>query len=47
MLVKNYVFELRDGVNTKIENGGGVLPRPKIAGEVGSKLPLRVRPYVA
>ncbi|KAI9456895.1 cytochrome P450 [Boletus coccyginus] len=47
VLVKNFVFELRDGVDSKIEIGMGILPRPKIAGEVGCKLPLRVRPYVA
>ena len=47
VLVKNFVFELRDGVDSKIEIGRGVLPRPKMAGEVGCKVPLRVRPYVA
>ncbi|KAI9456888.1 cytochrome P450 [Boletus coccyginus] len=47
VLVKNFMFELRDGVDSKIEIGRGLLPRPKIAGEVGCKLPLRVRPYVA
>ncbi|KAI9456893.1 cytochrome P450 [Boletus coccyginus] len=47
VLVKNFVFELRDGVDSKIEIGRGMLLRPKIAGEVGCKLPLRVRPYVA
>lgn len=47
MLVKNFVFELRDGVDSKIEIGRGVLPRPKIAGAVGCEVPLRVRPYVA
>ncbi|KAG6375286.1 cytochrome P450 [Boletus reticuloceps] len=47
VLVKNFVFELRDGVDSKIEIGRGLLPRPKIAGEEGCKLPLRVRPYVA
>ncbi|KAH0826753.1 cytochrome P450 [Lanmaoa asiatica] len=46
VLVKNFVFELR-GVDSKIEIGRGVLPRPKIAGEVGCRLPLRVRPYLA
>ncbi|KAF8125506.1 cytochrome P450 [Boletus edulis] len=47
VLVKNYVFELRDGVDSKIEIGRGVFPRPKLAGEVGCQLPLRARPYVA
>ncbi|KAG8214369.1 cytochrome P450 [Butyriboletus roseoflavus] len=45
VLVKNFIFELRDGVDSKIEIGRGT--RPKIAGEVGCKLPLHVRPYVA
>ncbi|KAH0839400.1 cytochrome P450 [Lanmaoa asiatica] len=40
VLVKNFVFEMRDGVDSKIEIGRGVFPRPKIAGEVGCKLPL-------
>ena len=49
VLVKNFVFELRDGVDSKIEidAGSGILPRPKIVGEVGCRLPLRVRAYVA
>lgn len=47
VLVKNFVFELRDGVDSKIEIGRSVFPRPKLAGEVGCQLPLRVRPYVA
>ena len=47
VLLKNFVFELRDGADTKVEFGRGLLPRPKLAGEVGCKLPLRVRPYVA
>ncbi|KAF8119553.1 cytochrome P450 [Boletus edulis] len=47
VLVKNFVFELRDGAGSKIEIGRGLLPRPKLAGEEGCKLPLCVRPYVA
>ncbi|KAL4079902.1 cytochrome P450 [Scleroderma yunnanense] len=45
VLVKAFVFEMRDGPNTKVELGRGLLPRPKIAGEVGTKLPLRVKRY--
>ncbi|KIM65593.1 hypothetical protein SCLCIDRAFT_1157767 [Scleroderma citrinum Foug A] len=45
VLVKAFVFEMRDGPNTKVELGRGILPRPKIAGEVGTKLPLRVKRY--
>ena len=47
MLVKSFIFELRDGIDAEVEIGIGVLPRPKLVGEVGCKLPLRVRPYVA
>jgi len=45
VLVKNFVFELRDGQETKIEIGRGFLLRPRVAGEVGCKMPLRVKPY--
>ena len=45
VLVRNFVFELRDGPETKIEMGRGFLPRPRVAGEAGCKLPLRVKPY--
>ncbi|KAH0839444.1 cytochrome P450 [Lanmaoa asiatica] len=47
VLIKNFVFELRDGAETKIEMCRGFLPRPRVAGEVGCKVPLRVKPYVA
>ncbi|KAG8218156.1 cytochrome P450 [Butyriboletus roseoflavus] len=46
VLVKNFVFEPRDGTETKIEMGRGFLPRPRVAGEEGCKVPLRVKPYV-
>lgn len=46
VLVKNFVYELRDGPETKIEIGRGFLPRPRVAGEVGCKMPLRVKPYM-
>ncbi|KAL4079878.1 cytochrome P450, partial [Scleroderma yunnanense] len=46
VFVKNFVFEMRDGPNTRVEIGGiGILPRPKVTGEDGTKLPLRVRRY--
>ncbi|KIJ59409.1 hypothetical protein HYDPIDRAFT_140642 [Hydnomerulius pinastri MD-312] len=45
VLVKNFVFEMRDGPETKIETGRGVLPRPKVAGEEGARVPLRVRRF--
>ncbi|KAF9239176.1 cytochrome P450 [Melanogaster broomeanus] len=43
VLVKNFAFELRDGPETKMELGRGVLPRPKVVGEDGTNMPLRVR----
>ncbi|KAG8218158.1 cytochrome P450 [Butyriboletus roseoflavus] len=46
VLVKNFVFEPRDGTETKIEMARGFLPRPRVAGEEGCKVPLRVKPYV-
>ncbi|KAF8838205.1 cytochrome P450 [Paxillus ammoniavirescens] len=47
VLVKNFVFELRDGPETKLEIGRGILPRPKLVGENGTKTPLRVRRFEA
>ncbi|PIL36501.1 cytochrome P450 [Ganoderma sinense ZZ0214-1] len=43
VLVKNYRFELPDGPETTIEHCRGVLPRPRVAGEKGANLPMRVR----
>ena len=45
ILVKHFVFELRDGPETQIEMVRGILPRPKVAGEEGSAVPLRVRRF--
>jgi len=45
VLIRNYVFELRDGPETPIETIMTILPRPKVAGEKGYALPLRVRQY--
>ncbi|KAL4068897.1 cytochrome P450 [Scleroderma yunnanense] len=42
VLVKNFVFEMRDGPDTQVEMGRGMLPRPKLAGEEGTQVPLRV-----
>ncbi|KAH7906851.1 cytochrome P450, partial [Hygrophoropsis aurantiaca] len=43
VLIRNFAFELRDGPDTKVELARGVLPRPKIAGEAGYEVPLKVR----
>ncbi|KIK44321.1 hypothetical protein CY34DRAFT_642271 [Suillus luteus UH-Slu-Lm8-n1] len=45
VLVKNFVFELRDGPDTQIEIVRGILPRPRVVGEDGIGVPLRVRRY--
>lgn len=45
VLVKSFAFEMRDGPDTKVEVTRGILQRPKLAGEVGTKVPLRVRRY--
>ncbi|KAG2101117.1 cytochrome P450 [Suillus discolor] len=45
VLVKNFVFEMRDGPDTPVEIVWGVLPRPRVVGEDGTGVPLRVRRY--
>ncbi|KAF7331057.1 Cytochrome P450 [Mycena venus] len=43
VLIRNYVFEFPNGPETKIVNHVAVIPRPKVAGQNGAKVPLRVR----
>ncbi|KAF7331039.1 Cytochrome P450 [Mycena venus] len=43
VLIRNYTFELPDGPETKIETHVTIVPRPKVAGENGAKVPLMVR----
>ncbi|KAI6111686.1 hypothetical protein EV401DRAFT_1989108, partial [Pisolithus croceorrhizus] len=45
VLVKSFVFEMRDGPNTQIELAQGTLPRPPIVDEEGAAMPLRVTRY--
>ncbi|KAG1857750.1 cytochrome P450 [Suillus subalutaceus] len=45
VLVKNFVFEMRDGPDTRIEIARGLLPRPRVVGEDSIGVPLRVRRY--
>lgn len=45
VVVKNFVLEMRDGPDTKVEITRGLTLRPKVAGEAGIKVPLRVRQY--
>ena len=43
VLIKNFKFEFKDGPDTKFEIKRAILPRPRIAGAGGTKLPLKVR----
>jgi cytochrome P450 len=43
VLVKNFVFEMRDGPDTPVETARGIFPRPRVVGEDGIGVPLRVR----
>ncbi|KAI6037496.1 cytochrome P450 [Pisolithus marmoratus] len=45
VVVKNFVLEMRDGPNTKVEIIRGLTLRPRIAGEGGIKVPLKVKQY--
>ncbi|KAG0700467.1 cytochrome P450 [Suillus ampliporus] len=45
VLVKNFIFEMRDGPGTQVEMVKGILPRPRVVGEDGTRVPLRVRRY--
>ncbi|KAG1742265.1 cytochrome P450 [Suillus paluster] len=45
VLVKNFMFEMRDGPDTQLEIARGILPRPRVVGEDGTGVPLRVRRY--
>ncbi|KAI6037495.1 cytochrome P450 [Pisolithus marmoratus] len=45
VVIKNFVLEMRDGPNTKVEITRGLTLRPRIAGEDGIKVPLKVRQY--
>ncbi|KAK0191730.1 cytochrome P450 [Armillaria mellea] len=44
VIVKNFTFEFPGGRDTVIgKHSGSVLPRPKVVGEEGARVPLRVR----
>lgn len=43
VLIRNYAFDMRDGPETKIDSVMTILPRPKVAGEEGYAMPMRVR----
>ena len=44
--MKNFVFEMRDGLDMEVVKAQGMLPtRPKFLDEDGAKIPLRVKRY--
>ncbi|KAK7053758.1 cytochrome P450 [Favolaschia claudopus] len=43
VLIRNYVFEFPNGPDTQIEHHVAIVPRPKVAGEKGTRVPLRVK----
>ncbi|KAF8173848.1 cytochrome P450 [Mycena galopus ATCC 62051] len=43
VLIRNYAFEFPGGPETEIGNHAAIIMRPKVAGEKGAKVPLRVR----
>ncbi|KAH6890097.1 cytochrome P450 [Coprinopsis sp. MPI-PUGE-AT-0042] len=43
VMIRNFAFELPQGPETAIGRHRGVLPRPKIEGEEGPRVPLKVR----
>ncbi|KAJ7688275.1 cytochrome P450 [Mycena rosella] len=43
VLVRNFVFEFPDGPETQLETHMAIVPRPKVVGQTGAKVPLRVR----
>lgn len=43
VLIRNYQFSMRDGPETKLAMTSTLLPRPKVEGEDGYALPMRVR----
>ncbi|KAJ7858741.1 cytochrome P450 [Mycena leptocephala] len=47
VLVRNFTFEFPKGPDTPIGRHRNILPRPKVEGEEGYAVPLRVRSYVA
>ncbi|KAI6105296.1 cytochrome P450 [Pisolithus croceorrhizus] len=45
MAIRNFVLEMKDGPDTKVELSRGLTLRPKIVGEEGIRVPLRIRHY--
>ncbi|KAJ7627812.1 cytochrome P450 [Mycena polygramma] len=43
VLVRNFIFEFPNGPNTQLETFLAIVPRPKVVGQTGARVPLRVR----
>ncbi|KAF7342549.1 Cytochrome P450 4F12 [Mycena sanguinolenta] len=43
VLIKNFTFEFPDGPETEIARHRGLVPRPKVVGQLGAQVPMRVR----
>ncbi|KAJ7032290.1 cytochrome P450 [Mycena alexandri] len=43
ILVRHFTFEFPDGLDTKVETHVTIVVRPKVAGQDGTKVPLRVK----
>jgi hypothetical protein len=43
VLIRNFSFELVNGPETELDRHVSILPRPKVTGEQGAALPMRVR----
>ncbi|KAF8173882.1 cytochrome P450 [Mycena galopus ATCC 62051] len=42
VLIRNFTFEFPDGFETEIVTHQGLLPRPKVAGQLGANVPMKV-----
>jgi hypothetical protein len=43
VLIRNFTFEFPDGPETEIASHSALIPRPKVAGQSGGIVPMRVR----
>jgi cytochrome P450 len=43
ILLRQYSFELLDGPETKIDKASAIIIRPKVEGEPGTRVPMRIR----
>lgn len=42
MLIRSYKFDLRDGPDTPVETMRALLPRPRVVGEEGCRVPMKI-----